>query len=77
MVKNDLKRLIDEKGITPYEFWKQTGLHKATAYRLYKDPSYVPGRDVMEAIARVYGWQPGWYISYVPDEIAQVLSAAT
>ena len=68
-----MKRLIDQRGITPYRFWKDTGLHKATAYRLYDDSAYIPGREVMETIAKVYGWQPGWYISYVPDEISQQL----
>jgi len=78
MVLNDLKRLMDENRITPYRFWKDTGLHKATAYKLYEDPSYIPGREVMEKIARAYGWEPKSYITYIPDEqirLAQRLTA--
>jgi len=73
MIRNDLKKLIDAKGITPYEFWKKTGLHKATAYRLYKDAEYIPGKEVMEVIAKKYGWVPAWYITWVPDDIADVV----
>lgn len=70
MVRNDLKRLIDEKGITPYRFWKDTGFNKGTAYRLYDDPDYIPGKEVMEKIAQVYGWEPKAYVVYVPNEVA-------
>ncbi len=70
MVLNDLKRLIDERGITRYQFWKETGFNKATAYRLYDDPHYIPGREVMEKIAKVYGWEPKQYIVYVASDIA-------
>jgi hypothetical protein len=70
MVLNDLKRLIDERGITRYQFWKETEFNKATAYRLYDDPYYIPGREVMEKIAQVYGWEPKQYIVYVPSDIA-------
>lgn len=73
MVTNELKRLIDAEGITAYQFWKKTGLNKITAYRLYNDSNYIPGRDVMEVIAKVYGWLPKHYIDYVPTGIAEVV----
>lgn len=74
MIRNDLKRLLDQKGITPYRLHKQTGIHKATALKLYHDRQYIPRPDVMEKLAEVYGWQPGWYISYVPKEVMESLS---
>jgi hypothetical protein len=67
MVYNDLKRLVERRGITRYKFWKDTGLNRETAYKLIDDPSYIPGKDVMEKIARVYGWTPAQYIDYLPE----------
>ena len=69
MVRNEVRRLIDQRGITRYRFWQDTGLNRGTAYRLYDDPSYIPGGDVMDTIAKVYGWQPGAYVIYIPDEV--------
>lgn len=64
MIRNDIKTLVDRLGITPYKFWKETGLAKDTAYGLYKKPEYIPKKDVMERLAVTYGWQPGQYIYY-------------
>ncbi len=69
MVRNELRRLISQRGITRYRFWQDTKLNRATAYRLYDDPFYIPGGDVMDTIAKVYGWQPGAYVIYIPDEV--------
>ena len=77
MIRNDLRRLLDQKGINAYRLHQQTGIHRATALKLYHDPEYIPRPDVMEKLAEVYGWQPGWYINYVPKEIAESLVATT
>ncbi len=61
-VKNKIKQILDAKKMTRYEFWKKTGLAQNTAYRLYDDPLYVPGAQVMTKIFEAYGWQPGDYI---------------
>ena len=66
--KNLIKSLIDQQGITRYRFWQDTGLSRATAYRLCDDPGYIPTGDVIEKICRAYGWQPGDFIIYEPDE---------
>lgn len=68
-VKNRIKCLIDCLGETRYQFWKKTGLAQNTAYRLYDDPEYIPGRDVIEKLCRVYGWQPGDFIVYEPVQL--------
>ncbi len=64
MIRNDIKALVDRMGITRYRFWKDTGLSRETAYRLYDEPNYIPKKDVMEKLAETYGWQPGQYLYY-------------
>lgn len=71
MIRNELKRLLDQKGLTPYRLHLQAGIHKTTALKLYHDPEYIPRPDVMEKLAKTYGWHPGWYVTYVPDEIVK------
>jgi hypothetical protein len=61
--------------MTRYRFWKDTGLNRETAYKLYDDHTYVPGAEVMDRIAKTYGWQPGAYLFYLPDELKDKLSA--
>ncbi len=68
VIRNRIKLMVDQAGITRYQFWKETGLAQNTAYRLYDDPTYIPGEPVMEKICSRYGWQPGDYIIYIPNE---------
>ena len=75
MIRNNLKTLIDSQGITRYRFWKTTGLNRDTAYRLYNDPSYIPGPEVMDRIAEIYGWLPGAYLYYLPNPVSSKVSA--
>ncbi|MBW4511737.1 MAG: helix-turn-helix transcriptional regulator [Scytonematopsis contorta HA4267-MV1] len=63
-VKNRIKQLIDSRSETRYKFWKKTGLAQNTAYRLYDDPEYIPGKEVIEKICFVYDWIPGDFIVY-------------
>ena len=76
MIRNDLKRLLDQKGITPYRLHKEAGIHKATALKLYHDREYIPRPDVMDKLAETYGWQPGWYITWMPKEVAEGYAAS-
>ena len=66
-VKNLIMQLLEQHDITRYRFWKDTGLSRATAYRLCDDPSYIPTGDVIEKICRAYGCQPGDFIIYEAD----------
>ena len=75
VIRNDIKSLIDRQKLTRYRFWKDTGLNRETAYRLYDDPNYVPGAEVMDKIAKTYGWHPGAYLFYLSDELATRISA--
>ena len=75
MIRNEIKSLIDRQNLTRYRFWQETGLNRETAYRLYDDPAYVPGAEVMDKIAKTYGWQPGAYLFFLSDDLAAKLSA--
>ena len=65
-LRNRIKELVDSKGITPYQFRKDTGLATNTAYNLYNDPDYIPGSSAMTKICEAYGVQPGDLIVYLP-----------
>lgn len=65
--RNNLKKLLDDQGITPYVFWQKTKMAQTTAYKLYNDPSYIPGKSVIEKIYAAFGWQPGEYIQVEPE----------
>ncbi len=62
LIKNKLIQLLEEKGITRYQFWKDTGLSQNTAYKLCDDPEAIPSGQVMIRIYQVYGWEPGDYL---------------
>lgn len=62
MIRQRIKSLVDNRGITRYRFWKDLGVSQNTAYRLYDDPTYIPREDVMAKLYEVYGWQPGDYL---------------
>lgn len=68
-VINTIKEFIDSRGMTPYQFWKATGLAQATAYRLYKNPADIPSGSVMEAIFKAFpDTEPNDLIRFVPNE---------
>jgi len=56
-----------EPRTSAYRFWKETGLSRATAYRLYNDSKYIPTGEVWNAICRAYGEQPGIFVRYVSE----------
>jgi DNA-binding Xre family transcriptional regulator len=69
-VRNRVKTFIDGLGITRYQFWKETELAQNTAYRLYDDPTYIPGASVLNKICMTYqheGVQPGDLLTFEPD----------
>ena len=66
-MRNKIKELVDKRGLTVYQFWQDTGVSRTTAYALYNKPEQYPGRDVMDAICRVYSVQPGDVLEYVDE----------
>lgn len=66
-VLNTIKNFIDNRQISRYRFWQDTGLGRDTAYRLCNDPTYVPTGNVLEKICATYGVQPGDLLTWIPD----------
>ncbi len=64
---NVLGEIIEQRGMTRYRFWKDSGLAQRTAYRLCDDKEYVPTRDVMEVVCQTLRIQPGEWIKWVPE----------
>jgi len=71
-IRNRIKELLDGMKKTRYQFWKDTGLSQNTAYRLYDDPTYVPGPSVMDKISKRYNIQPGDYVVFIPDDELEI-----
>ncbi|MBD1882142.1 helix-turn-helix transcriptional regulator [Coleofasciculus sp. FACHB-T130] len=66
---NTLEDFLKGRGVeTPYQFWKDTGLAQATAYRLFRKRAAYPSKEAQDAICRTYAAQPGDFLRYVPDE---------
>lgn len=67
-MKNLIKPFLDERSITPYRFWQTTKISRVTAYRLYNDPMYIPGADVLTNICDAYRVQPGAILLWTPEK---------
>lgn len=66
-MKNRIKEFVDGKGMSVYEFRKQTGIANRTAYDLYNNPEQYPGKGVMESICSTFNIQPGDLLYWEPD----------
>jgi DNA-binding Xre family transcriptional regulator len=74
-MRNRIRQIVDGRGITPYEFWKRTGIgSQTTAYALYNNPEQYPGKNVMNAICETFRLQPGEVIEWVPDAMSRKTS---
>ena len=67
-MKNKIQPFLDERGITPYRFWHDTGISRVTAYKLYNDSTYIPGADVLVKICDTYQIQPGVILVWFSEE---------
>lgn len=67
-LRNRIKEFIQSQGITPYQFWKSTGLSKSTAYRLCGDPECLVSGTALEKICDCYQVQPSEIVYWVPLE---------
>jgi len=65
-VKNRVGEFVKKREITPYRFWKDTGLSRPTAYRVCSDPDYPLAGDVLGKICDAYSIQPGEILYWVP-----------
>ncbi len=64
-MKNKIKMLVDDRGISVYQFRKDTGIAQATAYELYNNPKHLPSIRVLERICEAYRMQPNDVIELV------------
>ncbi len=77
MQLNRIREIVDARDISRYRFWKQTGLDRATAYRLYNDPSYIPSEPVLEKICKAYGLRTEDLLKEESDPIAAPIVTQT
>lgn len=66
-MRNKVKQFIDAKGITAYQFIKETGIAPGTGYKLYKDPKHMPSPVVLEIICDTYEIQPNEILEWSRD----------
>jgi DNA-binding Xre family transcriptional regulator len=67
-VKNCIKEFVDSKGITVYQFRKDTGIAQRTAYDLYNNPWQLPNASVLTKICDAYEVQPGSLLVWIPQK---------
>jgi DNA-binding Xre family transcriptional regulator len=66
-MRNKIKQFLDTKGITRYQFRKDTGIAQRTAYDLYDKPEQIPSGTVLEKICSTYKIQPGTLLEWVEN----------
>jgi DNA-binding Xre family transcriptional regulator len=67
-MRNKIKQFLDTKGITRYQFRKDTGIAQRTAYDLYEKPEQIPSGTVLEKICSTYKIQPGVLLEWVETD---------
>lgn len=67
-MRNKIKEFVDDRGLTVYQFIKETGIAPGTGYKLYKDSKHRPSPDVLEAICDTYEIQPNEVLEWVKDQ---------
>lgn len=67
-MRNKIKEFVDSRGMTAYQFIKETGIAAGTGYKLYKDPKHRPSPDVLEIICDTYEIQPNDILEWIKDE---------
>jgi len=66
---NKVKPFLESRGMSAYQFIKDTGIAPATGYKLAKSSSYLPGIRVLEAICDTYQIQPGDILEWTPGKL--------
>jgi DNA-binding Xre family transcriptional regulator len=57
-MKNRVKEFLSERGLSAYQFIKETGIAPATGYKLAKKSTHLPSITVLQAICDRYEVQP-------------------
>jgi DNA-binding Xre family transcriptional regulator len=67
---NKIDSFAKERGVpSANQFWKKTGLPRATAFRLFRDRDAYPDRKSVESICRAFQAQPGEFLSYTFSDV--------
>lgn len=66
-MQNRVKQFLTERGLTTYQFIKDTGIAPATGYKLAKNSSHLPSINVLEVICDRYQIQPTAIVYWTPD----------
>lgn len=69
-VRNKIKHFVDSKGMSVYQFRKDTGIAQRTAYDLYNNPDQIPNATVLKKICDRYEIQPNEILEWVKEQVA-------
>jgi DNA-binding XRE family transcriptional regulator len=69
-LRNRIKVLVDDLGVTPYKFAQEVGIAYNTAYRLYNKPEKLPDISVVQKICDTYQVQVDKVVYWQPDNDA-------
>jgi DNA-binding Xre family transcriptional regulator len=67
-VRNQLKRLIEQRGITVYQFMKDVGIAQRTAYDLCNNPNQLPSSTVLSKICDTYEVPVSDVLVWIPPQ---------
>ncbi len=67
-IQNRVKSFLEAKGLSVYQFIKDTGIAPATGYKLAKKSNYLPSIRVLEVICDTYKVNPGEILEWVEDQ---------
>lgn len=66
-LKNRVKDFLREKGISAYQFIKDTGISETTGYELARNPSHLPSIASIGRICQKYKIQPSEIIVWIDE----------
>lgn len=67
----DDKAFREKRNITLMEVSRETGISRATLNRIANVPGNVTNTDIINALCKYFGCQPGELLMYVEDEEQQ------
>lgn len=69
-ISDRLRRLMQEKGLSQYRLWKDSGVSQPTIKRILDGESKEPDKSTVSALARALGVNYGWLYDGIdgPDE---------
>jgi DNA-binding Xre family transcriptional regulator len=68
MMRNRIKTILDERGITPYRFQRDIGIAQATAYSLYNNSDHLPAIEILTKICDRYLIPPETVLEWMPPD---------